>query len=209
MEAVGPRLYLVTPKVADAAVFAPVLESALSATEVACVLVRTAPMEAEARSATVRLLAGVAQRRGAACLVENDIALARAVAADGVHLTAGDPALAGILASSQPGHIVGVGGLTTRDAAMTAGEAGADYLMFGGPTSPEPQAAVVERVAWWAEIFNVPCVGYADTLAGVADLVRAGADFIALSDAGFDDPEGAAAALAEASAILAGMHTTA
>jgi thiamine-phosphate pyrophosphorylase len=204
-----PRLYLITPLVSDGAAFAPVLEAALGACPVACVLVRTAPMDATARRQGVRVLVGVAQRHGAACLVENDLDLVRDADADGVHLAATDTALAAALLSLQPAQIVGAGGLTTRDAAMTAGEAGVDYLRFGGPASAEPHPAVVERVAWWAEIFNVPCVGYAETLGGIADLVRAGADFVALCDAVFEDPRGAAVALREASAILSDMHTAA
>ena len=84
---------------------------------------------------------------------------------------------------------------------MAAGEAGADYLMFGG--GAETHAQIVERVAWWAEIFNVPCVGYAHDLASIGDLVRAGAEFIALGDAVFADPRGAVAALRDASRLIA------
>ncbi len=209
MDRVEPRLYLITPPVADGAAFAPVLESALGACGIACVLLRTADMDETARRETLELLAGVGKRHGVACLVENDLALALAAEADGVHMAAADQALAAALESLQPGHIVGVGGLTTRDAAMTAGEAGVDYLMFGGPADAEPHSAVVERVAWWAEIFNVPCVGYAETLAGMTDLVRAGAEFVALCDAVFADPRGAAVAVREAAAILSDMHTAA
>ncbi len=86
---------------------------------------------------------------------------------------------------------------------MTAGEAGADYVMFGGPSGAVQHAAIVERVAWWAEIFNVPCVGYARELASIGDLVRAGFDFIALGDAVFADPRGAAAALCDAARLMA------
>jgi thiamine-phosphate pyrophosphorylase len=75
--------------------------------------------------------------------------------------------------------------------------------MFGGPNSDEPHASIVEQVAWWAEIFNVPCVGFARELSGVSDLFRAGADFIALGDAVFSDPRGPAAALREAAAMIA------
>ena len=84
---------------------------------------------------------------------------------------------------------------------MAAGEAGADYLMFG--CGAEPHAQIVERVAWWAEIFTVPCVGYAHNLGAIGDLVRAGADFIALGDAVFADPRGAAAALRDAARLIA------
>jgi thiamine-phosphate pyrophosphorylase len=209
MGMVEPRLYLITPPVADGLAFGPVLDAALGASDVACVLLRTAALDERSRLETIGLLAGVAQRHGAACLVENDLELALGAAMDGIHMAASDRALAAALESLQPAHIVGAGGLTTRDAAMTAGEAGVDYLMFGGPSCAESPAVVVERVAWWAEIFNVPCVGYARDLAGIADLVRAGADFVALCDAVFDDPRGPAVALREAGTILSSLHTAA
>ena len=85
---------------------------------------------------------------------------------------------------------------------MTAGEAGADYVMFGGPASSEPHENIVERVAWWVEIFNVPCVGYAHELGGVGDLVRAGADFIALGERSSPIPW-AGAALRDAARSIA------
>jgi thiamine-phosphate pyrophosphorylase len=209
MTHVEPRLYLITPLVHDGAAFGPVLEAALGGGDVACVLVRTAPMEANARHRTIGLLVGAAQKHGVACLVEGEGETAQGTGADGVHLPAPDAGLTAALATLKPAHIVGVGGLTTRDAAMTAGEAGVDYLMFGGPDSPEPHAAIVERVAWWAEIFNVPCVGYAKCLEDVADLVAAGADFVALGDAVFEDPRGAAVALRDAAARFSEMQTTA
>ncbi|HUZ92019.1 MAG TPA: thiamine phosphate synthase, partial [Methylocella sp.] len=95
------------------------------------------------------------------------------------------------------------GALTTRDAAMTAGEAGADYVMFGGPASSEPHEIIVERVAWWVEIFNVPCVGYAHELGAIGDLVHAGADFIALGEAVFADPRGAGPAMRDVARLIA------
>jgi thiamine-phosphate pyrophosphorylase len=143
------------------------------------------------------------QKHGVACLVADDPQWAVRVSADGVHIDGTGERLQSALRAIKPGHIVGAGGLPTRDAAMTAGEAGADYVMFGGPSGAEPHAAIVERVAWWAEIFNVPCVGYARDLASIGDLVRAGADFIALGDAVFADPRGAAAALRDAARLMA------
>jgi len=74
-------------------------------------------------------------------------------------------------------------------------------LMFGG--GAETHAHIIERVAWWAEIFNLPCVGYAHDLGAIGDLVRAGADFIALGDAVFADPRGASAALHDAARLIA------
>jgi thiamine-phosphate pyrophosphorylase len=169
--------------------------------DVACVLLRTAAHREDEKEKIVRALAPLVQRHGVACLVADDPRLALRAGADGVHIDGSGERFEGALRSIKPGHIVGAGGLPTRDAAMTAGEAGADYVMFGGDA--ETHAQIFERVAWWAEIFNVPCVGYAHDLASIGDLARAGADFIALGDAVFADPRGAAAALRDAARLIA------
>lgn len=171
--------------------------------DVACVLLRTAARDEDEEEKIVRALAPLVQRHGVACLVADDPRLALRAGADGVHIDGSGERLERALRAIKPGHIVGAGGLPTRDAAMTAGEAGADYVMFGGPSGAVPHAAIVERVAWWAEIFNVPCVGYARELASIDALVRAGADFIALGGAVFADPRGAAAALRDAARLMA------
>jgi len=75
---------------------------------------------------------------------------------------------------------------------MAAAEAGADYVMFGEPDNGERPAfaAIEERVAWWAEVFEAPCVAFAAGPDEVTPLVTAGADFIALG-ASFNDWSGA------------------
>jgi thiamine-phosphate pyrophosphorylase len=199
----APRLYLITPPIADFTPYPRLFETAMALCDVACVLLRTIADDDSAKEKIVRALAPHVQRHGVACLVADDPQWAVRVNADGVHIDGEGERLQSALRAIKPDHIVGAGGLPTRDAAMTAGEAGADYVMFGGPCGPEPHEAIVERVAWWAEIFNVPCVGYARELASIGDLVRAGSDFIALGDAVFADPRGAAAALCDAARLMA------
>jgi thiamine-phosphate pyrophosphorylase len=58
-------------------------------------------------------------------------------------------------------------------------------------------------VAWWSAIFNVPCVGFASSLADAARIGEAGADFVALGEAVWSDARGPAVAIAEAAAALA------
>jgi len=171
--------------------------------DVACVLLRIAAHEEGKKENNMHALARLVQKHGVACLVADDPQQAVRVNADGVHVDGAGERPQSALRALRPGHIVGAGGLPTRDAAMAAGEAGADYLMFGGSCRVEPHAGVVERVAWWAEIFNIPCVAYAHDLASIGDLVRAGADFIALGDAVFAHPRGAAAALRDAARLIA------
>jgi thiamine-phosphate pyrophosphorylase len=61
---------------------------------------------------------------------------------------------------------------------------------------------VIERVSWWSEVFEIPCVAYATSMEEVAEFAAAGADFVAVGDFVFADPRGLAAALAEAAVRL-------
>ena len=82
---------------------------------------------------------------------------------------------------------------------MVAAEASADYIMFGGP-EVEP-ALTLERVGWASELFELPCVAFANNANEIAPLIAAGADFVAL-DFVWRDTRGAAAAIAEAAQHL-------
>jgi len=201
------RLYLITPPLsgADLDAFAPRFAEALGAGDVASALVRVAPgAEGDAKRIVQRLVE-LAAPRDVATLVENDARLVARVGADGAHINGVGAELAEALASLHPARIVGAGGLRSRDDAMTAGEAGADYVMFGEPRRDgytPPLAETVERTAWWAEIFQTPCVAFAGALDAVAPLTAAGADFVALGVAIWLAPS-AAAAMAEAQALVA------
>lgn len=205
LSASAPRLFLITPPVADAALFAPLLEAAVAAVDVACVLLRTrARDEGEAKS-IIRVLAKIAQAGDAAALVE-DARLAARVDADGVHVSGSGQTLDEALAALKPRRIVGCGDLAGRDAAMAAGEAGVDYLMFGGPGRGDHDTsdhdAILEQVAWWATIFNVPCVGYAGAPSLAGEIARAGAEFVALCDGLWDAPDEIAMRLREVTLAL-------
>ena len=194
-----PRLYLITPALTEVGAFARKLEAALEAADVACLLLRTATADEGSAKAIVRALAPVVQGRGVALLVSGearfDSRFVGRTEADGLHVTGTGPALDEALEALKPNRIVGVGGLHDRDIAMIAGESGADYLMFGGPDETGDAASVAERVAWWAEIFNVPCVGYCGDPADAARMAEAGAEFVALCDGVWDDPAMALAAV--------------
>jgi thiamine-phosphate pyrophosphorylase len=202
------RLFLILPPIADVLAFKPVLAAALTAGDIACVLLRSAPE----LKATAQALMPLVQERDAAFLIEGDPRLAARTGADGVHVPYSADAIESALSSVGPDAIVGAGVLAARDDAMSAGELGASYVMFGEPDAGGAHATpehTLERVAWWAEIFKVPCVAYAGSLDEVGPLAEARAEFVALGDAVWNHPAGPAEAIKQAQAILANAVLTA
>lgn len=204
----APRLFLITPPLAEATRFAPLLETALASADVACLLVRTSTRDEGEIKAIFKALAPIAQARGTACLVEHETRIAARADADGVHMGGVGAELEEAIAAMRPDRIVGVGGLSGRDAAMEAGEAGVDYLMFGGPEDSETHEAIRERVEWWAEIFNIPCVGYARDPSLAGDMAHAGAEFVALCEGLWDKPEAIATTMAAAQRAMTPVDET-
>lgn len=183
-EHTAPRLYLVTPPVSEPGAIAGDLAAALNTADIAAVLLRLTEGTERELIARIEALRILIQSNGAALLLDGHPALVARTQADGAHLTGAD-ALQAATPGLKPGYIIGCGGLATRHDAMLAGEAGADYVMFGEPDvqSQRPRLeAILERVAWWAEVMTIPCVGYAARLDEIAALTQAGAEFVAIGE---------------------------
>jgi thiamine-phosphate pyrophosphorylase len=201
---VAPRLYLVTPQVADAAAFARQLGPLLAAADIAAVLLRLAPAGEAELVRRIRTLAAVVQRAGAALVLDGHADLVGRSGADGAHLT-DIHAFNDAVERLKPERIAGAAGMNTRHDAMLAAEADANYVMFGEPdlNGERPSLGAIEdRVAWWAEVFQPPCVAFAARLEEVGPLAEAGADFVAVGDCIWNDPRGPAAAIANAAEQL-------
>jgi thiamine-phosphate pyrophosphorylase len=194
----APRIYLITPPIDDASAFVGDLAAALEAADVAAVLLRLADGDERSLINRIKTLAPAAQQNGAALLLDGHPELVARGGADGSHLT-GIAAFSAAVDRLKPERIAGAGGLATRDDVMVAAEAGAVYGRFGAPDASA--TATEERIAWAAELFELPCIAYANHSGEIAPFVSAGADFIAL-DFVWRDPRGTAAALAEASQYL-------
>lgn len=146
------------------------------------------------------------QQRDVAVILDGAPHQAAAAGLDGAHVS-GLEALKPALSAMKPDGIVGVGGLANRHDAMTAGESGADYVLFGdldGDPGDFPRTR--DLAGWWAELFEVPCVAVAGSLDAVDVLARAGVDFIALAGALVSGPQ-AAAHVAEAQARIVASHS--
>jgi thiamine-phosphate pyrophosphorylase len=202
------RLYLVTPATLPPGFATESLARALDAGDVAALQIRLkdAPDDAILRAAEAIL--PIAQARDVAVLMNDRLDLAIKSGCDGVHLGQGDGDHAAARKLLGPDRMLGITCHASRHLAMEAGEIGADYVAFGAffPTStkdtihrPEP-----ELLAWWSEMFEIPCVAIGGITAdNCAPLVHAGADFLAVVGAVWNHPDGPAAGVRAMNAAIA------
>lgn len=200
----APRLYLATLPIADASAVAAAFPELLAAADVAAVLLKLAPADERGMIQCAKTIAPIVQNAGAALLLDGHFELATRAGADGANIS-GVAVLDDALSTLKPDRILGVGGLNTRHDAMMAGEAGADYVLFGEPDAGGARAsteAIFDRLQWWAEVFEPPCVGFAGTLDEAGLFAESGADFILVGDFIWQDSRGPHAALIEASQVV-------
>ena len=126
--------------------------------------------------------------REVAFIVNDDVALAKRLGADGVHLgqSDGDPREAREELGRDPQ--IGVTCHASKHLAMEAGEAGADYVAFGAfypsTTKETEHSADLEVLEWWSRLFEIPSVAIGGiTPLNCTPLIAAGADFLAVSGA--------------------------
>lgn len=189
------QLYLITPDSPNLEQFPRQLMSVLSGPEVAALLVRRGKLDDDAYARLAERLVQIGQAAGAAVLIEDDVALARRLGADGVHVSSGGlKAIRAAIEALKPEGIVGAGNIRSRHDAMSFGELNVDYVMFG-PLGGARDAQAAELAQWWAETFEVPAV-HSDPSAEADVLKTTAAEFIALSDCIWSSGD-AAAALAQ------------
>jgi len=201
------RLYLLTPPAFALEAFARELEEALAGGDVASVQLRLKGADdAEMVRAGERLMP-IAQAAGAAFIVNDRPDLAAKLDADGVHVGQEDASYAQARAALGADRIVGVTCHNSRHLAMEAAEVGADYVAFGAfyPTGTKAPAhwAEPELLEIWQETMETPCVAIGGiTIDNAAPLVRAGADFLAVSAGVWNHPNGPRTAVAAFNALL-------
>ena len=206
------RLYLITPPRLEPRAFADTLKAALDAGDTACLQLRLkgeneAPPEADEIRRATEILMPLAQTYDVAFLINDRPDLAAELGADGTHVGQQDMTYAEARKLVGPDRIVGVTCHNSRHLAMEAGEAGADYVAFGAfykTDTKEPiSRADPEILSWWSELFEVPCVAIGGiTAENAAPLVRAGADFLAVSSGVWSHKEGPAAAVRALNRIM-------
>lgn len=203
------RLYLITPSaIPDLDAFARDLDAALGAGDVAALQVRLKDVDDATILAAVAALKPVARAHGVAVILNDRPDLAARSGCDGVHVGQTDASVSEARRIMGPNAMIGATCHDSRELAMDAAEAGADYVAFGAffPTAtketthrPDPEILTI-----WQETIEVPCVAIGGITAGnAAGLARAGADFVAVSGAVWSHPNGPAAAVREFDQVLA------
>lgn len=190
------RLALLTPhrveaRHVDALVEA--LRRACATADVAAVILRLAPADERSLVNLVKRIVPAGEDRSAAFLVAcagyagDLVSVAARGGADGVHLDKpAEGTLRDLRGRLGDGRILGAGGLESKHLAMEAGEAGVDYVMFGGlypdGVAPEPET-VLARTQWWVEIFETPCIAVAHAASQIEGLAATEAEFLGLESA--------------------------
>ena len=187
-----PQIYLITPPDFDLEVFPGQLARVLDGTEIACIRLAMAGSDADRIGRAADALRQVSHDRDVALVIETHLQLAERHGLDGVHLTDGARNVRAARKALGADAIVGTFCGTSRHEAITAGEAGADYVAFGPvgdlPLGTGPRAER-DLFAWWSEMIEVPVVaegGLTATLvaelAPVSDFLGVGAEIWSTDD---------------------------
>lgn len=200
------QLYLISPPLL-APDFAEQLDAALSAGPVAAFQLRLKDVADRDIVSWCETLMPICNGHEVAFILNDRMDLAGQVGADGVHLGQSDGDAREARQLLGPATQIGVTCHDSRHLAMEAGEAGADYVAFGAfyPTStketthrPDPSI-----LGWWTTLFEIPCVAIGGiTAANAQPLIDAGADFLAVSSAVWNHPDGAASGVQAFASLL-------
>jgi thiamine-phosphate pyrophosphorylase len=201
------QLYLISPLDVGGD-FPDRLDAALAAGPVAAFQFRVKGMDQHAAAQLAAPLQEICAAHDVAFIVNDSISLAKRLKADGVHLGQSDGDVREAREELGRDAQIGVTCHNSRHLGMEAGEAGADYVAFGAfyatTTKAVEHMAEIETLELWSKVMEIPCVAIGGITTGNAmPLIKAGADFIAVSSAVWNDPRGATAAIADFNAVLA------
>nr|WP_315459330.1 thiamine phosphate synthase [uncultured Sphingorhabdus sp.] len=201
------QLYLISPLDVGGD-FPAILDAALAAAPVAAFQFRVKDVDQHEAAALAEPLQAICAKHDVAFIVNDSVALAKRLKADGVHLGQGDGDVREARETLGKDAQIGVTCHNSRHLAMEAAEAGADYVAFGAffPTSTKSvdHVAELDTVQKWSLVTEVPCVAIGGiTPENAKPVIDAGADFIAVSSAVWNHPQGAAEAVKQFNALLA------
>jgi thiamine-phosphate pyrophosphorylase len=206
------RLYLITPASltcdpVSLTSFRDILELALDGGDVACVQLRLKQVSDDDWQRAADILAPIVQSRDVAFILNDRADLVVSTGADGVHIGQEDLPYEEARRLVGPDRIIGVTCKSSRDLAVDAAEAGADYVAFGAffesNTKTITTPASRDILTWWQEATTTPSVAIGGiTAENCAPIVSAGADFLAVAGGVWAHTAGPAAGVAAINAAI-------
>jgi thiamine-phosphate pyrophosphorylase len=199
---------LITPPAFEPDIFKDDLRQALDGGDVACLQLRLKDCDDDVVRQACEILQPVTQEYDVAFIVNDRPDLAAEMGADGVHVGQQDYSYGKARNLMGPDRIVGVTCHDSRHLAMTAGDQGADYVAFGAffPTATKDAKARAELdiLDWWQGLFEIPCVAIGGiTVENCPDLVKAGADFLAVVGGVWNYQDGPTTAVRDFNKVIA------
>jgi thiamine-phosphate pyrophosphorylase len=162
--------------------------------DVACFQLRLKDQSDDDLCRLIDVLRPQIQRRDVAFILNDRPDLAFETGCDGVHIGQSDGSFSEARAMIGPDKIIGVTCHNSRHLAIEAAEKGADYVAFGAfyPTTTKEVShhADLDLLSWWQDVIEVPSVAIGGiTTENASEIVKAGADFIAVSSALWNNQE--------------------
>ncbi len=193
MRSLARGLYLVTPETADSDRLLTLSEQALGG-GAALLQYRSKLADARLRRGQAEALLALCRRHGVPLIVNDDVALALSIGADGIHIGRDDGDVAAVRARVGPDRLLGVSCYDEFERAQRAADAGADYVAFGAmyasPTKPDAVRAPLSLVSRAVSELDLPVATIGGiTLDNAAALVAAGASLLAVVSDVFDAPD--------------------
>lgn len=200
------RLVLASPASPDPTGFAENLSAAFAGGDISTLILALDAEDNQLWRDIADIARPQAIEAGAAFLVADRINMIEELQADGIHVETGHDELTAIVKAMSPARITGAGAIFNRHTAMKAGETGVDYVFFGRvnltPDDRKAAETVKKLTEWWGPLFQVPCVAFASTMDEAEDLIRLGADFIAVRGLVWNHPDGPMAATKEINRLI-------
>lgn len=202
-----PQIYLITPPEVQLEVFPDQLARILDEVDVACLRIALSSTDEDAVARIADALREVSHARDVAIVIEKHITLVERLGLDGVHLA--DGARTVRYARKELGEDAVVGSYcgALRHDAMSAAEAGADYVSLGpvgASALGDGTIAGQELFEWWSEMIEVPIVAEGNLDAGLVTALSPFTDFFGIGDEIWRSDDPLAALKALQSAMVAG-----
>lgn len=194
------QIYLISPPQIELKDFSLKLENALKTGFVPSFQLRLknySPSEIKKISQEIKK---ICDENNCLFLLNDFYEIALEVGASGVHVGIDDKKISQIRQNSPKNFVIGASCYDSKHLAMEAGEQGADYISFGAFFETQTKISrgkpTVEILNWASEILNLPIVA----IGGINDkncveLVKNGADFLAVISYVWQHPEGVEVAI--------------